>query len=137
MTRVKRGLFKRELKFLFKTLNFPLYRLSSEIGNLSEWISISGTNKSLQGPEIHGLGAKCEVCCRGAISRSSFYTHQAFPSRRLLSPNSPTLQIWPLQTFFLFPRVKSTFQAIDDTEENSLRDLCAIRQNVFQDAFQN
>jgi transposase len=44
--------------------------------------------------------------------------------------------------FFLFPKMKSTlkgrrFQTVDEIEENSLRDLCAIPQNTFQDAFQN
>jgi hypothetical protein len=44
--------------------------------------------------------------------------------------------------FFLFPKLKSTlkghrFQTIEEIEENSLWDLRAIPQNVFQDAFQN
>jgi hypothetical protein len=58
-------------------------------------------------------------------------------TRRLSSPNSPTLQIWPLQTFFLFPKLKSTlksrrFQTTEEPEENSLWDLRAIPQNAFQ-----
>jgi len=44
--------------------------------------------------------------------------------------------------FFLFPQLKSSlkgrqFQTIEEIEENSIRDLRAILQNTFQDAFQN
>jgi len=44
--------------------------------------------------------------------------------------------------FFLFPNLKSSlkgrrFQTEEEIEENSTRDLCAITQNTFQDAFQN
>jgi len=44
--------------------------------------------------------------------------------------------------FFLFPQLKSSlkgrrFQTIKEIEENWTRDLCAIPQNKFQDAFQN
>jgi hypothetical protein len=44
--------------------------------------------------------------------------------------------------FFLFPKLKSTlkgrgFQMIEEIEENSLWDLRAIPQNMFQDTFQN
>jgi hypothetical protein len=44
--------------------------------------------------------------------------------------------------FFLSPKLKSTlkgclYQRIEEIEEISLWDLCAIPQNVFQDAFQN
>jgi transposase len=44
--------------------------------------------------------------------------------------------------FFLLPKLKSTlkgrrFQKMEETEENSLRDLRIILQNTFQDAFQN
>ena len=44
--------------------------------------------------------------------------------------------------FFLFPKLKSSpkgcrFQRVEETEENSIRDLRAIPQNTFQDAFQN
>ena len=44
--------------------------------------------------------------------------------------------------FFLFPKLKSSlkgrrFQAVEEIEENSLWDLHAIPQNMFQDAFQN
>jgi hypothetical protein len=43
---------------------------------------------------------------------------------------------------FLFPNLKYTlkdprFQTIEELEENSVRDLRAIPQNTFQDAFQN
>ena len=44
--------------------------------------------------------------------------------------------------FFLFSRMKFSlkghrFQTVEETEENSIRDLCAIPQNTFQDALQN
>jgi len=44
--------------------------------------------------------------------------------------------------FFLFPKLKSSlkghrFQTVEEIEENSIRDLLAIPQNTFQDAFQN
>jgi hypothetical protein len=63
-------------------------------------------------------------------------------TRRLSSPNRPTLQFGPCGLFFLFPKLKSTlkrrrFQTIEEIEEISLWGLCAIPQNAFQDAFQN
>jgi len=44
--------------------------------------------------------------------------------------------------FFLFPKLKSSlkgrrFQTVEEVEENLIRDLCTIPQNMFQDAFQN
>ena len=44
--------------------------------------------------------------------------------------------------FFFFPKLKPSpkgrrFQAVQEIEENSLRDLRAIPQNTFQDALQN
>jgi transposase len=44
--------------------------------------------------------------------------------------------------FFLFQKLKPSlkgrrFQAVEEIEENSLRDLRAIPQNTFQDALQN
>ena len=44
--------------------------------------------------------------------------------------------------FFLFPKFKSSlkgsrFQTVEEIEENSIRDLRAIPQNTFHDAFQN
>ena len=46
------------------------------------------------------------------------------------------------EDFFLFPKLKSSlkghrFQTAEEIEENSTRDLRAIPQNTFQDAFQN
>ena len=43
--------------------------------------------------------------------------------------------------FFLFPKRKSSlkgrrFQTVEKIEENSIRDLRAVPQNTFQDAFQ-
>ena len=54
-------------------------------------------------------------------------------------PYSPDLA--PAE-FFLFPKLKSSlkgrrFQTVGEIEENSIRDLRAIPQNTFQDAFQN
>jgi hypothetical protein len=44
--------------------------------------------------------------------------------------------------FILFPKFKSSlkgrrFQAVEEIEENSLRDLCVIPQNTLQDWFQD
>jgi hypothetical protein len=44
--------------------------------------------------------------------------------------------------FFLFPKLKPSlkghqFQVVEEIEENSLQDLHAILQNMFQDALQN
>ena len=44
--------------------------------------------------------------------------------------------------FFLFPKLKSSlkgrrFQTVEEIEENWIRDLRAIPQNTFQEAFQN
>ena len=44
--------------------------------------------------------------------------------------------------FFLFPKLKFSlkgrrFQSVEEIDENSIRDLRAIRQNTLQDAFQN
>ena len=44
--------------------------------------------------------------------------------------------------FFLFPNLKSSlkgrrFQTVEEIEENSIRDICVILQNTFQDALQN
>jgi len=54
-------------------------------------------------------------------------------------PYSPDLS--PAE-FLLFPRLKPSlngrrFQAVEETEENSQRDFCAIPQNTFQGALQN
>jgi len=54
-------------------------------------------------------------------------------------PYSPDLA--PAE-FFLFPKLKSSlkgrrFQKVEEIEENSMRDLRAVPQNTFQDAFQN
>ena len=54
-------------------------------------------------------------------------------------PYSPDLA--PAE-FFLFPKLNSSikgrrFQTVEEIEENSVRDLCAIPQNTCQDAFQN
>jgi hypothetical protein len=44
--------------------------------------------------------------------------------------------------FFLFPKLKATlkgrgFQTVEEIKENSLQNLRAIPQNMFQNAFQN
>jgi len=57
-------------------------------------------------------------------------------------PNAALLSRFGPCGFFLFPNLKSSlkgrrFQTIEEIEENSTRDLCAIPQNTFQDALQN
>ena len=54
-------------------------------------------------------------------------------------PYSPDLAP---EEFLLFSKLKSSlkvrrFQRVEEMEENSIRDLRAITQNTFQDAFQN
>ena len=54
-------------------------------------------------------------------------------------PHSPDLA--PADSF-LFRKLKSSlkghlFQMVEEIEDNSIRDLRAIPQNTFQDAFQN
>ena len=54
-------------------------------------------------------------------------------------PYSPNLAP---EDFFFFPKLKSSlkgrrFQTVEEIKENSIRDLRAIPQNTFQDAFQN
>jgi transposase len=54
-------------------------------------------------------------------------------------PYSPDLA---LADIFLFPKLKPTlkgrrFQTVEEIKENSLQDLRAIPQNMFQDSFQN
>ena len=52
-------------------------------------------------------------------------------------------EIWyvlSISGFFLFPKLKSSlkgrrFQTVEEIEEHSIRDLHAIPQNTFQDAF--
>jgi hypothetical protein len=91
--------------------------LSSEMGDLSEWISTSGTKQSLQGPNIesgavgerqssrasaklHGGGATCEqVSCHDAASRSCFSTPQdPVPDplllRKFVSVGNRTWDLW-------------------------------------------
>ena len=53
-------------------------------------------------------------------------------------PHSPDLA--PVD-FFLFPNLKTTlkgrrFQAVDEIQENEIRELCAITESAFQEAFQ-
>jgi len=55
------------------------------------------------------------------------------------APYSPDLAS---ADFFLFPKLKSSLKVrriltVEETEENSIRDLRAIPQNAFQDALQN
>ena len=57
----------------------------------------------------------------------------------LQPPYSPDLS--PAD-FFLFPKLKSSlkgrrFQTAEEIKENSIRDLRAVLQNTFKDAFQN
>jgi len=53
-------------------------------------------------------------------------------------PSSPDLV--PAD-FFLFPRLKTTlkrrrFQTIEEVQENAIREMCAITESAFQEAFQ-
>jgi len=53
-------------------------------------------------------------------------------------PYSPDLA---LAEFFLFPKLKTTlkghcFQTIEEIQENAIRELCAITESTFQEAFQ-
>jgi hypothetical protein len=57
--------------------------------------------------------------------------------RRLSSPQPPYSPDLAPEDFLLFLKLKPTpkglrFQTIEETEENSLRDLCAVPQNAFQ-----
>ena len=43
--------------------------------------------------------------------------------------------------FFLFPKLKTTlkgrlFQTIEEIQENAIRELCAVTESAFQEAFQ-
>ena len=56
-------------------------------------------------------------------------------------PSRPALQIWPPADFSLFPKWKFSlkgqrFQTVEKLEKNLIRDLPAVPQNMFQDAFQ-
>ena len=60
----------------------------------------------------------------------------------LIVPMPPYFPDLAPADFFLFPNLKSSlkgrrFQTVEEIEENSTRDLRAIPQNTFQDAFQN
>ena len=53
-------------------------------------------------------------------------------------PYSPDLAP---EDFFLFPKLKTTlkgcyFQNIEEIQENVIRELCAITESAFQEAFQ-
>jgi len=55
------------------------------------------------------------------------------------SPFSPDLA--PADFFFLFPKLKTTlkgcrFQTIEEIQENAIRELRAITESAFQEAFQ-
>jgi transposase len=56
-------------------------------------------------------------------------------------PHPPySLDLAPAE-FFLFPKVKTTlngrlFQTIEEIQENAIRELRAITENAFQEAFQ-
>jgi len=58
-----------------------------------------------------------------------------------LCPIHPVLQTKPQQTFSCFPNLKTTlkgprFQTIEEIQENVIRELCAITESAFQEAFQ-
>jgi len=75
--------------------------------------------------------------------------HASLLTREFLTKHGTAVVPQPLYSpdlapadFLLFPKLKSSlkgcrFQTVEDIEENSIRDLRAIPQNTFQDAFQN
>ena len=72
-----------------------------------------------------------------SLTANFFTKHEANVVPQL--PYSPDLV--PAD-FLLFPKLKSSlkgrrFQTVEEIEENSIRDLRAIPQNTFQDAFRN
>jgi hypothetical protein len=48
-------------------------------------------------------------------------------------PHSPDFS--PVD-FFLFPKVKTTFQTTEEIKENAIRELRAITQSAFRDEFE-
>ena len=71
------------------------------------------------------------------LIREFFRKHEA-----TVVPQPPYSPDLALADFFLFPKLKPSqkgrqFQVVEEIEENSLRDLCAIPQNTFQDVLQN
>jgi len=84
-------------------------------------------------------------CCRKICASSadvSRFIHEFFTKHETAvvpqPPYSPDLDSADL---FLFPNWKSSlkgrrFQTVDEIEENSIRDLRAVPENTFQDAFQ-
>ena len=90
---------------------------------------------------------KYASCCRkkkkcAASSDSSFLIHE-FLTKHKTTVVPQTLYSPDLSPadFFLFPKWKSPlksrrFQKVEEIEENSTRDLRAVPQNTFQDAFQ-
>ena len=82
-----------------------------------------------------------EIC--GASADAPLLIHEFLTkSETTVVPQPPYSPDLAPADFFLFPKWKSSlkgrrFQTVEEIEENSIRDLRAIPQNTFQDAFQN
>jgi hypothetical protein len=112
--------------------------VSQSMGSFT-WRSWSVWGRQCEGRGLRA-GETRPGCCTTTthmLTRRSLSENFWRSTRRLSSPNHPTLQIWPLRTFLLFPELKSTlkgrrFQTIEEREEISLRDLRTSPQNAFQ-----
>ena len=78
-----------------------------------------------------------------ATAHASLLTREFLTKHeRTVVPQLPHSPDFDPADFFLFPKLKSSIkgrrsQTVEEIEENSIRDLRAIPQNTFQDAFQN
>jgi transposase len=69
--------------------------------------------------------------------------NRSYPANHQISvvPHPPYSPDLAPADFFLFPKLKTTlkgrrFQAIEEIQENATRELCAITESAFQEAFQ-
>jgi len=78
-----------------------------------------------------------------APAHASLFTREFFTKHETtVVPQPPYSPDLTPADFFLFPKLKSSLkgrriQTVEEIEENSIRDLRAIPQNTFEDAFQN
>jgi len=95
----------------------------------------------------HDFNRKTEdaSCCRKICATSadaSLLIHEFFKKHETtVVPQSPYTPGLAPADIFLFPKWKSSlkgrlFQTVEEIEENSIRDLRAVPQNMFQDTFQ-
>jgi len=84
-------------------------------------------------------------CCRkicAASGDASLFIHEFLTKHETtVTPQPPYSPDLAPADFFVFPKWKSSlkgrrFQAVEKIKENSIRDLRAVPQNTFQDAFQ-